>query len=134
MRFCLLKTVFVVAGLAAGMTARPVDAGVKGGFFQGQFTSNLEATATCTISFHNDLSLTFTQDFGSGPEAYQGTYTEQNLAIVSSWQGTIPRGDPGSSTNISGVCLLGLFTTFHLASSDGNLTATGFLVHTGSAK
>lgn len=113
------------------------DAGVRGKSFAGTVRVALDGevvnTGTIQLTFAENSNYVLAQNFGT-VEAFQGTFTEFDLLVVSFWHGTVLDGSPDHKGEQYGISLLGFVTTFLGVQPDINpgLLATGVFFQTTS--
>lgn len=133
----LPRTVWIQRALAALLLtasgAHVAEASVAGSHFFGGFVTNLQTRAVCTLTFTVDGQVTEREQGVLFGGTYTGPYSEFGAGAITYWRAVLADGSPNGTGTISGYCLFGLLTTFHIQNFDQGITADGLLIRTGPA-
>lgn len=113
---------------AGWMSVGTVEAGVKGGRFQGSVFNSYGNIVEVDDYFYTNNTV---KQIESGVNTFNGTYTEQGLLGVTTWQATLQDGSPDGFGLVGGTCYFGLVSTHWTLNTDINISAFGLVYRTG---
>lgn len=125
----MIQRLFGALFLIAGGIASVAEAGVTGNNYTGLVTLSNDQTGLSTAAFGTE-TWTFSRQFLGDPQPVfeSGRFSEQDLFVISIWEGTLVTPGTRTARPVNGISIFGIITTLNAPGPGDTPIATGIYI------